>query len=640
MAMSNVIRQLPDKIANQIAAGEVIQRPASAVKELLENAIDAGGTKIQLLIKDGGKELIQVIDNGRGMSPMDARMSFERHATSKIKDIEDLFAIKTMGFRGEALASIAAVAQVLLLTRSESAELGVELSVEGSQLLHQEPAAAPVGTSFSIRNLFYNVPARRKFLKSTTWEYKQIIDEFTRVALAYPNIQFKLVNNNTEQFYLRSGSLKARIVDLLGARYEKHLLAVEEEMEYVRITGYIGKPEAAARTRGNQYFFVNDRFIKSAYLNHAVVNAYDSLLPRDSFPFHVLFIEIDPSRVDINVHPTKQEVKFEDERILYSYLQSAIRHSLARYNVAPSIDFSQPAASTQYDSMLRPSNNRDIQRAANGALSRSFSQGGNAHFIAPSTDPVFGTQAQSFPAMPQQDGLASKMPRQNELTLENAFGLPTPTDQQPNADLPSKAIQTFASKLNKSVHPGLGYKHQQWLQWQRFLIATTKSGVMLIDHKRAQERIYYERLAQRYQTQKSASQQILFPLMLELNPGDAALLQEALPILKRIGLDLGAMGGNAFAIQGAPPEVPSGKEQGLVESILEGMKNESSTFRLADYDQVLRTTAKRMSELQRLTPEQAEQLIDQLFATSQPEYTPNGQRILRIISEQEMEEML
>ena len=378
--MSDVINLLSDHIANQIAAGEVVQRPSSLVKELMENALDAEATEIQLIIKDAGKELVQVVDNGIGMSPTDARMSFERHATSKIKNIQDLFTIRTMGFRGEALASIAAVAQVELKTKRAQDEMGSKIIIEGTQVITQEPVVVNKGTSISVKNLFFNVPARRHFLKSTTTELKHNLDEFIRIALAYPAIQFKFWNNQVEQFNLTAGTLKHRIVSLLGNHLEKNLVPVEEETEVLKIRGFIGKPQSATKTRGNQFFFINNRFIKNAYLHHAVMQAYESLIEKESFPFYVLFLEIDPTRVDVNVHPTKQEVKFEDDRLMYAYLQAAIKHALARFNIAPSLDFSLNAA-IQHLPSLQNTSDQQSNAAGTSYLQQAFQQKNQTYFI-------------------------------------------------------------------------------------------------------------------------------------------------------------------------------------------------------------------------------------------------------------------
>ena len=331
--MADIINLLPENIANQIAAGEVIQRPASAVKELLENAVDAVASEIKLFVNDAGKALIQVIDNGKGMSETDARMSFERHATSKIKNIDDLFHIKTMGFRGEALASIAGVAQVELKTKKAGESIGTFIEIENSVVISQEPVATHEGTNISMKNLFFNVPARRNFLKSNASELRHIVDEFIRVAMAFPDIFFSLTSNGQEVFHLERGSLKQRIIQILGNNYTAKLVSVKEETDYLNIYGFVGKPETAKKTRGDQYFFVNNRFIKSAYLNHAVMNAFSDMIAKDSFPMYTLFIDLDPSRLDINVHPTKQEIKFEDEKIIYAFVQSAVKHALAQYSV-------------------------------------------------------------------------------------------------------------------------------------------------------------------------------------------------------------------------------------------------------------------------------------------------------------------
>ena len=342
--MADIIQLLPDAIANQIAAGEVIQRPASVVKELLENAVDAGATEIKLIVKEAGKTLIQVIDNGCGMSETDARMSFERHATSKIRGSEDLFAIRTMGFRGEAMASIAAVAQVEMRTRQHDQDLGNKLVIEASEVKVQEPCQCVAGTTLSVKNLFYNVPARRNFLKSNAAEMRHIVEEFQRIALANPELFFSLHHNGNQVFHLQPGNLRQRIVAVFGAGTNKKLVPVEEDTDVLKLHGFVGKPEFAKKTRGEQYFFVNDRFIKSPYLNHAVMTAYEDLLPKEVYPLYIIFIDIDPARIDINVHPTKQEIKFDDERLVYNYLKVSVRHALGQFSITPSMDFDQETA--------------------------------------------------------------------------------------------------------------------------------------------------------------------------------------------------------------------------------------------------------------------------------------------------------
>ncbi len=612
--MPDIIQLLPDHLANQIAAGEVIQRPASAVKELLENAIDAEATDIQLIIKDAGKELIQVVDNGKGMSPMDARMSFERHATSKIKHIDDLFSIKTMGFRGEALASIAAVAQVDMKTRPHHEELGTHLVIEASTILKQEPAACSGGTSFAIKNLFYNVPARRKFLKSNTSEYKHIVDEFTRVAMAYPQIAFRLFHNNTEQFHLGSGNLKTRIVELLGNKVEKTLVPVEEDTELLRIHGFIGKPESAARTRGAQFFFINGRFIRNAYLHHAVTTAFEGLIDKEAFPFYVLFLELDPQRVDVNVHPTKQEVKFDDDRLLYAYLQSTVKHALARFNIAPSLDFTLNADIQNLDAVRLPQNHEQKETTRNSYLYQSFSTGGKAHFLEKSNDRQQWKQQQEqfFPEIP------SSMPSFNELFSEQ----------------PQGETQTELSFDE-------GSKHQQpVLQWRDYLISTMKSGLLIMHQKRALERIQYERLLERSNREHTITQQLLFPGTLQLSPSDAGLLEELLPFLRKLGYDISPFGSHTYAVQGAPPDVPAGREQALLEEILEQMKHESATLKDQQQEKLLRTVSKRMAQPSLLSAESAQALIDELFACAQPQYAPDGARVFTVLPGESLENLL
>lgn len=614
--MPDIIQLLPDHLANQIAAGEVIQRPASAVKELLENAIDAGATDIQLIIKDAGKELIQVVDNGSGMSPMDARMSFERHATSKIKHIDDLFSINTMGFRGEALASIAAVAQVELKTKKAADELGTLLIIEASEVIKQEPIACASGTNFSIKNLFYNVPARRKFLKSNTSEYKHIIDEFTRVAMAYPQIAFRLFHNNAEQFHLTIGNLKTRIVDLLGNRAEKNLVPIEEDTELVRISGYIGKPESATRTRGNQFIFVNGRFIKSPYLNHAVVTAFEGLIDKESFPFYVLFFELDPQRVDVNVHPTKQEVKFDDEKMLYAYLQAAVKHALAKFNIAPSLDFSLSPEIQNMEAVRLPQSTLRRQETEHGYLYQSFSEKGKAHFIEKNND-MHEWNMQKAALFDNRELVGSLPPRPTFSNVEQS----------------SVSNKELAFGEDKS--PG-----QPVLQWREYLISTTKSGLILLHQKRAMERILYERLAERMGREHAVTQQLLFPATLHVAPADAALLVDLLPALKKIGYDISPLGNCTYAVNGAPPDVTAGREQALLEEILEQMKHESSSIKDQQQEKLLRTVVKRMAQPSFLSPESAQALIDELFACAQPQYTPDGARVYSILPKDSLDALL
>jgi DNA mismatch repair protein MutL len=604
----DVIQLLSDHIANQIAAGEVIQRPASAVKELLENAIDAGATEIALVIKDAGKELIQVIDNGKGMSPTDARMAFERHATSKIKSIEDLFAIRTMGFRGEALASIAAVTQVELKTRQQAMETGTRIVIEGTEVKHQEACATPVGTNISVKNLLFNVPARRHFLKSTTTELRHIIDEFTRIALAYPQIKFRFFNNGVEQFHLESGSLKMRITALLGGNYEKNLVPVEESTDWLSIKGFIGKPEAATRTRGMQFFFINNRFIRNAFLNHALTQAYDSMIEKDAYPFYVLFMETDPSRVDVNVHPTKQEVKFEDDRMMYSYLNAAVRHALARYNIAPSIDFTLNPAIQHLPAVELPVTEATRREAQDGYLYQTFTGRNQAHVI-------------------ERNDSLSRWKDLYEVTKKVA--------PQPQLQSQQLSIDGDVKKEMDTVARNIIMLHGA------MLAASVKSGMMLLHIRRALERIWYERLLQEWNEGNTASQQLLFPISFELSPPDAMLLSEMIADLARIGFDISPFGQNAFVIQGIPSGLSAGEEKNVIHEVLERLKNESPDP--TQRAEVLLIRMARRLSLDRqsvIQPEGQQALIDELFACTQPELTPTGKKVFIMIKKEELEKML
>jgi DNA mismatch repair protein MutL len=603
--VSDVIQLLSDHLANQIAAGEVIQRPASAVKEMLENAIDAGATEVQLIVKDAGKELIQVIDNGSGMSVTDARMSFERHATSKIKSIDDLFTIRTMGFRGEALASIAAVAQVEMKTRQQTSDAGTRLVIESTEVKLQEPCAAPVGTSIAVKNLFYNVPARRNFLKSNTTEFRHIIDEFTRIALAHPPIAFRMWHNGLEQFHLEAGNLKTRIVGLLGNSYEKNLVPVEEETGILQIKGFIGKPEAATRTRGMQFFFVNNRFIRNAYLNHALVAGYEGLLEKESFPFYVLFLETDPARIDVNVHPTKQEVKFEDDKLMYAYLNAAVKHALARYNIAPSLDFSLNPEITHLSSVNIPATQQQNTTTEKGYLFNSFTQRNQAHFI---------------------DDRNSR--QQWKQLYEIA-------QQQPEAD----HIQPSSASLYQQTEtqPSNG---KVMLLHENYLVSTIKSGFMFLHIRRAQERIWYERLQAEWNDGIVTSQRLLFPMSVELTPQDAGLLQEILPDLQRMGFDVEPFGNNSFVVHAAPAALRQGEEKSMLEEMLEQLKHESHQAKGNYGDKMIAQLAKKLSFYTgTLHQQEAQQtLVDELFACAQPEYTPRGKKVFYILRKEMLEQ--
>lgn len=628
--MPDVIHLLSDHIANQIAAGEVIQRPASAVKELLENAVDAGATEIQLVIKDAGKELVQVIDNGKGMSPTDARMSFERHATSKIRSIDDLFTIRTMGFRGEALASIAAVTQVEMKTRQADSEAGSRIVIEGTEVKLQEPCAVNTGTSISVKNLFYNVPARRHFLKSGNTELRHILDEFTRVALANPSIGFRMWNNGTEQFHLEPGTLKSRIVGLLGHAYEKNLVPVEENTDIANIHGFIGKPESATRTRGMQFFFINGRFIRNPYLNHAVTQAYESLIEKEAYPFYVLFFEIDPKRVDVNVHPTKQEVKFDDDGMIYYYLKAAVKHALSRYNIAPSIDFSLSSEIQQLPSVQLPFTEREREETQKGYLYNTFTGKNQAHVIE-RNDSL--RRWKDLYEIAQTPNNGSNAPQAGA----NGDGFnPSLPDNGIATTIPSQAtLDTGAETEGKGANNIM-------LLHGAMLATTVKSGMMLIHIRRAQERIWYERLLEEWNRQDTPSQQVLFPTSYELAPQDALLLHEVLPDLARIGFDINPFGQNTFVIQGVPSGLPAGEEKYVLDEVVEHLKHEAPDAANKRTEQILAHMARRLSKNKHaiMQPEGQQALIDELFACAQPEYTPDGKKVFTMIKMEELENML
>lgn len=607
--MADIIQLLPDHIANQIAAGEVIQRPASAVKELMENAVDAGATDIHLLVADAGKALVQVIDNGSGMSETDARMAFERHATSKITTIDDLFHIKTMGFRGEALASIAAVAQVELKTRRLQDEAGVRIELENSLVKKQEPVAAAVGTSIAMKNLFFNVPARRNFLKSNTTELRNIIDEFSRVALAFPAIRFRLTSNGQEQFHLEPGSLKQRIVQLLGNSYNTKLVPVKEETDYLNIYGFVGKPETAKKTRGDQYFFVNSRFIKSPYLNHAVTTAFDELLAKDSYPAYVLFIDLDPSQVDINVHPTKQEIKFEDEKIVYAFVNAAVKHALAQFSITPTLDFDLDASIQQLPAITQPFTADKQNAASGGSLYHTFTQKNQAHFI--------------------NRGESNLTHWKDFFETEGR-----PAAVQDTAAVPEPMFERkTAMELKEDAVP---------VQIQlTYIMAETQNGFMLAHQQHAHQRVIFERLIQVGEGQQMPVQKSLFPQTISLSPADAVLLADLLDELNRLGYLIEPFGSNDFIIHGTPADIGPASGQQDVEWLLEHYKNYSSKQGLGRRDRLAMTLAwqQGIKAGQPLAVPEMRALLHDLFHCATPNASPFGKPTYTMFSGDALERM-
>jgi DNA mismatch repair protein MutL len=597
--LSDIIQLLPDNIANQIAAGEVIQRPASAVKELLENAIDAAATQIQLTVVDAGKSLIAVTDNGKGMSETDARMAFERHATSKIKKIEDLFAITTMGFRGEALASIAAVAQVELKTKQANNDVGTYIEIENSKVLKQEPCATANGTTISMKNLFFNVPARRNFLKSNAAEMRHIIEEFIRVAMAFPQIMFTLTSNGQQVYYLEPGNIKQRVVQILGSSYNAKLVAVNEKTDYVNIYGFVGKPETAKKTRGDQYFFVNNRFIKSAYLNHAVNSAFEGILAKDSFPGYVLFIDLDPAQIDINVHPTKQEIKFEDEKIVYAFVQAAIKHALAQFSIAPSLDFSLNADIQQLEAISKPFTAEKQTAIAGSNLYKTFTDKHQAHKIDPQTKSNLSTW-KDFLKPAEQDATSYFEYEKNDVSV------------------PSQQNLLYKNILQQ---PAVYFQLQL-----TYILAPNNNGFMLVHQQHAHERILYEKYSKLSLNQQPVTQKSLFPVAIELTTADAVLLEDLMQEVTAIGYVLEQTDNNTFIIQGTPADVLQGNEKHSLELLLEQFKHFSSDIKYSKREKLIRCISRQQAIKTgtSLTQPEMKELLEQLFNCNTPNTTPSG----------------
>jgi len=603
--MADIIQLLPDSIANQIAAGEVIQRPASVVKELMENAIDAGATEIKLILKDSGKTLVQVLDNGKGMSVTDARMSFERHATSKIRTANDLFHIKTMGFRGEALASIAAIAQVEMFTKKEDDELGTRLVVEGSTVAKQEPVQTANGTSISVKNLFYNVPARRKFLKSDPIEFKHILDEFQRVALAHPDIFFGLHHNNNEIYHLPKSNLRQRIVGILGKQINEKLIPISEEMDLVKFSGFVARPEACKRTKGDQFLFVNQRFIRSFNLNHAIKSAFDNLLQKEQYPFYVIFMDLDPATIDINVHPTKTEIKFEDERLIYNYLKVCVKHALGQYSLAPMLDFSVDSnfANTGQN---QPSN---------------YFSGREKTLENPKTSETFKYNPWPQDTQARKDNLKSwediysglqEVENQNDFTKANT----TPIE--------SEGLQTSGEErelLMKNTFPTTIFQMHY-----SYIVKQIKSGLMIVDQQAAHERILYEQYLDLLNSGEYVSQRELFPKMVELEAAKASVLSQILPTVNALGFDMAEFGQNTFIIHGTPAGLDNKMP---VEQLMEKIVDQYTInyeFQLGIQDNLARSMAvsaciKRGRNLEK---EEMNLILDQLFACKMPYKSPSG----------------
>jgi DNA mismatch repair protein MutL len=607
--MSDIIHLLPDSVANQIAAGEVIQRPASALKELMENSIDAGATQIDVIIKDAGKTLLQVTDNGFGMTETDARLSFERHATSKINKVDDLFQIRTMGFRGEALASIAAIAQVEMKTRKPDQELGTCIINEGSQVKSQELCQCPAGTTIMVKNLFYNVPARRNFLKANVIEIRHIIEEFQRVALARYDLGFSLFHDRKPVFQLKPSNLKQRIISIFGNQFNQRLVQVEQKMEILSMTGFIGKPEFAKKTRGEQYFFVNQRFMKHPYLNHAVDSAFDELMPEKSFPAYFIFIEIDPKEIDINIHPTKTEIKFQDEKTVYSVLRSAVKQALGKFSITPSINFE---VEPTFDFRIPPKNQPIFQPQIK---------------VNPDYNPFERNQGQ------QTDRNRSNLENWEKLFPEKNL---KPTQNQ----FIEREPERIYSQTEAAFGENLGIENTFFQLHRRFILSQIKSGLMIIDQQKAHERILYERYIELMGAGNSLSQQELFPIKLSLSPADASLLNEIREELNLLGFSIknDEKKSFQFVIDGTPAGLKQASIDDLIGGILETFKTNLNTYDLDKSVNLARSMAKNLAikSGKVLQPIEMRTIIDELFACKIPEVSLDGESIVNIITISEL----
>ncbi len=587
--MADIIQLLPESIANQIAAGEVVQRPASVVKELLENSIDAEATSIQLIIKDSGKTLIQVIDDGKGMTETDARMCFERHATSKIRSAQDLFSIKTMGFRGEAMPSIASISHLHLKTKQEGAELGTEIIIHGSTLKKQEYCQTPKGTSISVKNLFYNVPARRKFLKKDATEYNHILEEFKRVAIINPKIGFRLIHNDNEIYHLPEGNLRQRITSIFGKSVNEKLVPIEEETSIVKINGYIGRPELNKKTKSDQYLFVNGRYIKSPYLHHAIKNGYDNMLGDDEYPFYILDLEIDPSTIDINIHPTKQEVKFEEDRLIYNYLKVTTKACLAKYSITPTLDFEKDLS---------------FDRVYNETGYQKNDSGIKMH-------------------LPVEERRAKR----KEIESWESMYREIQTDH--DADDQHITLPSTVSLIEEENNPnGVDLKASQPFQLHhQFIVNQIRSGFIVVDQQNAHERILYERYLKALEGNNMGVQQLLFPITVDFTPEKAATLEGLCPELLKLGIKIEPFGHGSFVIHG----FTSGMEESNFKLILENVinqyldnidldlgNNENLALSLAVHSSINRSKKLEVEEMQHM--------LDDLFATENPYTSPSGKK--------------
>ena len=612
--MSDIIQLLPDHVANQIAAGEVVQRPASVVKELLENAIDAEASAIKLIIKDSGKTLVQVIDNGKGMSATDARLSFERHATSKIRSADDLFSLNTKGFRGEALASIAAIAHVELKSKQDSDELGTLIAIEGSEIKNQEVTVTPTGTSIAVKHLFFNIPARRNFLKSNTVELRHIIDEFHRVALAHPKVSFAMYHNGSEIFNLQESNYRQRVVNIFGTRTNEKLVPVEESTEVLTISGFVGKPQFAKKTRSEQFFFVNNRFIKSPYLNHAINAAFEGLIKDGSHPIYFLNLTVDPKSIDINIHPTKTEIKFDDEHTLYAILRSSVKHSLGQFNIAPVLDF-------DYDTNLdTPYNYKD-----KGAATPTVEV--DRDYNPFREERASGKQATAFRKQTPNNwdslyvGLESKGTRDKQEFSHLEFESEPEKSSLFDADSSIENTQSTYQFQNK------------------YIISTVKSGMLFIDQHRAHQRVLYEGLLKSMTVKEAVSQQLLFPLQLHFTGSELTIIKQLKDDLEATGFVFSSIDEEQIEITGLPINVPDSEVSMILEQLISDVQQEVPDSHFSATDLLAKSMAKSLAIKtgQSLSNMEQEHLVNSLFACKDPSVSPTNRATFMTMSIDEVD---
>jgi DNA mismatch repair protein MutL len=621
--MTDIIQLLPDHVANQIAAGEVVQRPASVVKELLENAIDAGATSIKLIIKDAGKTLIQVIDNGSGMSMTDARLCFERHATSKIKEAQDLFNLNTKGFRGEAMASIAAIAHVELKTKQDGQEIGTCLKIEGSKVTSQEPDCPAKGTNVAVKNLFYNIPARRNFLKSDTIETRHIVNEFQRVALAHNDIGFSLNHNNTEVYNLKAGNLKQRIVGVFGGKTNEKLVPIAEDTNVIKIDGFVAKPEFSKKKRGEQFFFVNDRFIKSSYLHHAVSSAFDGLLGNGYHPSYFLYLSVPPESIDINIHPTKTEIKFDNEKILYAIIRATVKHGLGQYNVSPILDFNRDASmdtpyaleGKEYSSEPKIVIDPNFNPFKTEAASNSFSTPAQTNTDT-FTAPIYSSKS----GLPEWESLYSG-------TTENGIFESQVVPIQPELGLDLQEEEKATGKTFQ-IH-------------NKYLLSTIKSGVVLIHQNLAHQRILYEEFLENITVKEAASQQLLFPVEISFTKEEIEILRELKLDLENTGFLFDKITDDSIIVKGIPTSITESQITIIIEQLLDDIKEDVPESSFSQLDIISKSLAKSLAIKtgSKLSEIEQESLVFNLFACKEPSISPYGKKVFETLTIGELDKI-